>query len=394
MSDAPASLVGQQLVVDVGAIAHGGHCVARHEGRVIFVRHAIPGERVEVVVTDGDAESRFLRADAIEILDASPDRVEAPCPYAGPGKCGGCDFQHIGTARQRALLAEVVAEQLSRLAGIDWPVKVEAVPGDVDGLAWRTRVRFTAAPDGQLGLYKHRSHDVEPIDRCLIAHPNIPDVRPALRAGAASAEAVVTALGEQAVVVDRAQAPVVMERADGRLFRVHAGDFWQVHPGAPEALAHAVIDGLKPQPGDRCWDLYAGVGLFSAALAGEVGPSGRVTAVESQRRALDHARANLSDLPQVRCVADRVDRFTRGRAAFGRVDLVVVDPPRAGVGGALVKAIARHKPRAIAYVACDPASLARDLKTLAGEGYRLESLRAFDIFPMTQHVECVAICRR
>jgi tRNA/tmRNA/rRNA uracil-C5-methylase (TrmA/RlmC/RlmD family) len=387
-------LVGQRLVVDIGAIAHGGHCVARHEGRVIFVRHAIPGERVQVIVTDGDTDSRFLRADAVEILAASSDRVDAPCPYAGPGRCGGCDFQHISTARQRALLAEVVAEQLQRLAGIEWPVEVEAVPGDAGGLGWRTRVRFTATADGRLGLYRHRSHEVEPIDRCLIAHPDLPDVEPVLRAGAHSAEAVVTALGDQAVVTDRADAPVVMERADGRLFRVQAGDFWQVHPGAPEVLTHAVVHGLKPEAGDRCWDLYAGVGLFSAALAGEVGPAGRVTAVESHRRALDHARANLSDLPQVRCVTDRVDRFVRGRAAQGRVDLVVVDPPRAGVGAAVIKAIARSKPRALAYVACDPASLARDLKTLAGEGYRLDSLRAFDIFPMTQHVECVAICRR
>jgi tRNA/tmRNA/rRNA uracil-C5-methylase (TrmA/RlmC/RlmD family) len=393
VSGEPGSWVGRELLVDVGAIAHGGHCVARHEGRVVFVRHAIPDERVRVVVTEGGESSRFVRADAVEVLSSSPDRVAPPCPHAGPGRCGGCDFQHIGLQRQRDLLGRVVSEQLARLAQLERPVVVEPVAGDEQGLGWRTRVRFRSAPTGVPGLRRHRSHQVEPIERCLIAHPLLPDVRQALEGGAESAEAVVTSGGEQVVVTDIRDAPTVFERAAGRTFAVHAGGFWQVHPGAADALAAAVIDGLRPQPGDRCWDLYAGVGLFSAVLAGSVGEQGAVVAVESHRRAVAHGRENLGDLAQVRWVAERVERFVRRRIAQGRLDLVVLDPPRSGAGRVVVSATARQRPRAIAYVACDPASLARDLAILADAGYEIASLRAFDIFPMTHHVECVAILR-
>jgi tRNA/tmRNA/rRNA uracil-C5-methylase (TrmA/RlmC/RlmD family) len=139
--------------------------------------------------------------------------------------------------------------------------------------------------------------------------------------------------------------------------------------------------------------LYAGVGLFSAVLAGSVGEQGAVVAVESHRRAVAHGRENLGDLAQVRWVAERVERFVRRRIAQGRLDLVVLDPPRSGAGRVVVSATARQRPRAIAYVACDPASLARDVATLSHAGYELGSLRAFDIFPMTHHVECVAILR-
>ncbi len=394
MTSACDPLVGTEVEVDVGAVAHGGHCVARHEGRVVFVRHAIPGERVRVRVTEGAGESRYLRGDAVEILTPSADRVEAPCPHAGPGACGGCDFQHVRLAHQRELLGQVVSEQLSRLAGIERPVTVEQVAGDVDGLDWRTRVRFSADADGHKGLRKHRSHDVVAVDRCRIAVPELPDVQDAMTAGVESAEAVVTSTGERVVVTDAATAPVVTEALLGRRWRVQAGDFWQVHPGAAGALVEAVLDGADPMPGERCWDLYAGVGLLSAALAGRVGETGRVVAVESHRRAIGHARANLADLPQVRCVEDRVDRFVRGRSAQGRLDVVVLDPPRAGAGAQVVKATARLGPRVLAYVACDPATLARDLKALRGCGYELTSLRAFDIFPMTHHVECIAICHR
>lgn len=388
----PSSLcVGDHIEVDVGAVAHGGHCVARHHGRVVFVRHAIPGERVRAAITEGHGGSRFLRADAVEILSASVDRVDPPCPYAKPGACGGCDFQHVSLDRQRILLGQVVTEQLRRLAGIDWPVRVEAVPGDLDGLRWRTRMGFTATADGRAGLRKHRSHEVIAVDDCRIASQALPSVAGALAGGAQSAEAVVTATQEQVVLTGEGDGPLVAEEAAGRRWSLHASDFWQVHPGAADTLAAAVVDGLDPVPGERCWDLYSGVGLFSASLAERVGERGSVVAVEFQRCAVEHAWSNLADYPQVRCVQDRVERFVRSRIAQGRLDLVVLDPPRRGAGGEVVRAIARQQPRAIAYVACDPAALARDLATLQRTGYRLTSLRAFDIFPMTHHVECLAI---
>ena len=167
-----ASHAGERHVVDVGPVAHGGHCVARlDEGRVMFVRHALPGERVEVEVTEGTDGDRFWRADAVGVVSPSPDRVVPPCPVAGPGLCGGCDLQHVALPRQRSLKGEVVAEQLRRLAGLDLAVDVEAVPGDVEGLRWRTRTRFAHLPDGRTAMRKHRSHDLVPVDDCLIAAP-------------------------------------------------------------------------------------------------------------------------------------------------------------------------------------------------------------------------------
>ncbi len=385
------SLVGTELVVDVGPVAHGGHHVARHDGRVIFVRHAITGERVRIRVTEGQQSSRFLRADAIEVMAASPHRVARPCRHAGPDACGGCDFQHVQPAHQRQMLSEVVAEQLQRLADLEWRGEVEAVPGDDDGLRWRTRVRYSATPDRRKGLRKHRSEEVVAIDRCEIADPRLPDVAPLIAAGDDMVQAVVTGSGRTSLVRDPTSAEVVTETVAGRQFQVHAGDFWQVHPGGAETLASAVLAGLAPQEGERCWDLYAGVGLFAGVLARAVGETGAVVAVESQRRSVASLRANTADQPQVRAVAEDVDRFVRSRAAQGRLDLVVLDPPRSGAKRAVVAGIVRQRPRAVAYVACDPAALARDLSTFASLGYQLESLRAFDLFPMTHHVECVAI---
>jgi tRNA/tmRNA/rRNA uracil-C5-methylase (TrmA/RlmC/RlmD family) len=384
-------LVGQVIDVDIGPVAHGGHHVARHEGRVVFVRHAIEGEHVRALVTEGAEGASYLRADANEVLAASPDRVTPPCPYAGPGLCGGCDFQHVALTAQRAIKARVVAEQLHRLGGIDVPVTVEPVPGDHEGLGWRTRVRWSATPDRSPGLLVHRSTEVIAVDQCLIAHPDLPDASAEIGAGADSATAVLSSTGERAVVTDEPRAPLLTERAAGRTWRTHGGDFWQVHPGAADALVTAVLEGTDPRPTERCWDLYAGVGLFSGVLAERVGVDGAVVAVESHRRAVEDLRRNLAEHPQVRPINERVDRFVRSRQAQGRVEVVVLDPPRSGAGKDVVTRIAAQRPRVVSYVACDPAALARDVATFASAGYRLDALRAFDLFPMTHHVECVAL---
>ncbi len=372
--------------------------MARHEGVVVFVRHALPGERVVVEITEGEQGARFLRGDAVEVLEASPDRVTAPCPWAGPGLCGGCDFQHVALPAQRRLKAAVVREQLQRLAGLDVPITVEPVPGDDEGLGWRTRVQFAVDPGGRPGLRKHRSHDVVPVDRCLIAHPGLADVLDQQWPDAASVETLVSGTGERLRLVTTRDGsvfadgpPVLHERASERTWQVTGSGFWQVHPGAAQTLVDAVLDGLRPRPGERAADLYAGVGLFSAALAGAVGRDGGVLAVESDPGATEDAAVNLADLAQVQVRRDRVDRALR-RGAFGEsVDVVVLDPPRVGAKRQVVEGIAALAPRAVAYVACDPAALARDLATFADHGYRLSSLRAFDLFPMTSHVECVAL---
>ena len=403
--------LGELLELTVGAVAAGGACVARApDGRVVFVRHSLPGERVRAVVTA--TTTSFLRADAVEVLKASPDRVEAPCRYAGPGRCGGCDWQHATLPAQRRLKAALVAEQLHRLAGVDAPVEVEEVPGAPDGLGWRTRVQLSVAPSGRVGLRRHRSHELEPVESCLIASADVEAVgAEALRwPGAAGVEVV--AAGAQRLVsvtsTDRGRARVpevdagvvvdgrpargphgVRHTVLGRSFEVGAGGFWQVHPGAAAALAQAVLDGLDPQPGERALDLYAGVGLFAALLGERVGPKGSVLAVEVDPRACADAARNTGDQPHVRIRTATVDAAVLARA--GGPDLVVLDPPRSGAGLAVTHALAAMRPRRLAYVACDPASFARDLRVLLDVGWETLSLRAFDLFPMTEHVELVAV---
>ncbi|PXY28162.1 class I SAM-dependent RNA methyltransferase [Prauserella muralis] len=386
---------GRELELDVGAVAHGGHCVSRVEGRVVFVRHALPGERVVARVTE-DAGKSFCRADAVRVLRASEDRVTPPCPVAGPGLCGGCDWQHATPAAQRALKAAVVAEQLERLAGITWPVEVEDLPGGA--LRWRTRVRFVAGRDGRPGLRAHRSHRVIPLEDCPIT------ARAAAGAGLArrarpggEVEVTEDAAGTVHVRRDGRQlrGGLAAERAAGRDWRLAAHGFWQVHPEAAETFAAVVGEWAAAATGARAWDLYAGVGLFASVLAEQVGPAGSVLAVESGRRAVADGERNLAELPQVQWRCGRVeDVLSDPDTGDARADVVVLDPPRKGAGREVVEAIAAAGAERVVYVACDPAALARDVATFAQHGYRLQRLRAFDAFPMTHHVECLALLVR
>ncbi|AWI31441.1 class I SAM-dependent RNA methyltransferase [Streptomyces tirandamycinicus] len=428
-----ASLVGEEYEVEVGPVAHGGHCIARTDaGRVLFVRHALPGEKVVARITEGEEGSRYLRADAVRVLEASKDRVEAPCPYAGPGRCGGCDWQHAKPGAQRRLKGEVVAEQLKRLAGLTpeeagWDGTV--MPAEGDKLpagqvpAWRTRVQYAVDDQGRAGLRRHRSHEVEPIEHCMIAAPGVGELGVEKRnwEGMASIEAI-AATGSQdrqvvltprpgarlpIVKLDRPVSvlrvhegdgsvhrvhgrPFVRERADDRTYRVGMGGFWQVHPKAAQTLVEAVMQGLMPRKGDTALDLYCGVGLFAGAIAQRVGEKGAVLGIESGKRAAEDARHNLQDLPRVRIEHGKVESVLP-RTGITETDLVVLDPPRAGAGKSTVAHVSGLGARRIAYVACDPAALARDLAYFREHGYRVRTLRVFDLFPMTSHVECVAI---
>lgn len=377
--------VGDRIVVDVGAAAHGGHCVARHEGRVVFVRHALPGERVAASVTE-DHGGSFFRADAVEVLVAAAGRVVPPCRFAGPGRCGGCDWQHADPALQREIKAAVVRDVMRRVGHLDVEVSVEPLPGGP--LGWRTRAQFATDSDGRLGLHRHRSHELEPIDDCLL----VTDAVRGRLAGPWPPRSTVAIAGTTAEVRRSRRPPrggkLVRERALGRPWRVRASGFWQVHPAAADIFAACVVDQLEPGPDDRVVDLYAGVGLFAGALA----PSVReVLAIESDPDAVDDVRHNLRDLRHVevrrgRVAADLIERL--------RCDLVVLDPPRAGAGRDVVQALGATGARAVCYVACDPAALARDLRAALDEGWQLAALRAFDAFPMTHHVECIALLTR
>jgi tRNA/tmRNA/rRNA uracil-C5-methylase (TrmA/RlmC/RlmD family) len=424
-----AGAAAEVLDLEVTGVAHGGWCVARDSGgRVVFVRHTLPGERVRARVTGTTAS--FARADAVEVLHASPDRVEPRCPHARPGGCGGCDWQHADLGAQRRLKAEVVRDQLRRIAGMDREVITEPVPGDDGGLGWRTRVRFSVSPGGTAGLLAHRSHEVVEVGDCPIAHPLVRARAVTGRnwAPARSVEAVVSPVaGERALIVTPAPGPgpagggpageadtvlspgrggrlttlsgrgSLRQQAAGRWWRVSAGAFWQVHPGAADALSAAVLGVLRPRPGEVALDLYCGAGLFAGALAAAVGPDGMVVAVDSDRAAVRDARHNLRGTPWARVhAADAAAALARG--GWPPPALAVLDPPRTGVPRRVIDRLLapgggpgqRGSLRAVAYVSCDPATLARDVAVFAGHGWRLGGLRAFDIFPMTHHVECVA----
>jgi tRNA/tmRNA/rRNA uracil-C5-methylase (TrmA/RlmC/RlmD family) len=420
---------GDLLDLTVGEAVHGGWCVARTgdaTSRVIFVRHALPGEKVRVEITQTTA--KFARADAVQILEPSADRVEPPCPHAHPGGCGGCDWQHASLPAQRALKAAVVRQQLRRIAGIDQDVTVEPLDGDDGGLGWRTRIRFAVRSDGSAGLRRHRSHQIVKVGSCPIGHGLVNDSGVAARRwpGARSVEvASAPGSGQRALIVSggsfrsnswsdfpassvlagpRDGLPAALrgsgfleQRAAGRSWRVGATTFWQVHPGAASALAAAVLEALRPAPGDTALDLYCGAGLFAGVLADAVGPEGTVIGIEGDTGAVRDARFNLKSTPWARVHKGDVGAML-ARYGVSGAKLAVLDPPRTGADKPVVEALAAAGSDAalqrIAYVSCDPATLARDLAMFGKQGWELEALRAFDAFPMTHHVEMLATLSR
>jgi tRNA/tmRNA/rRNA uracil-C5-methylase (TrmA/RlmC/RlmD family) len=397
---------GEVLELLVGPVAHGGHCVARHNGQVVFVRHALPGELVEAVVTE--ARNGYLFADAVAILRPAADRVVPPCPWAGPGRCGGCDLQHVAPAAQREWKAEVVREQLQRLGGLSGD-QVDALdltvaalpdpPGEGPGLGWRTRVGYAVDATGRAGLLAHRSHEVVAVDSCRIAHDAIRDTAVLTEQWPDhdAIDVVASTTGEVSVLATTGRTRNVVrgpahvrELAVGREWVVPAEAFWQVHPAAANTLAATVVRQLGPRPAERAWDLYGGVGLFAAALAPHLGATGRITVVEGDQRSAAAATRNLRDLTTITVRHGDVARAL-ANPRWRSVDLVVLDPPRAGAGSAVVRGVVARAPRAVSYVACDPAALARDVRTFREVGYHLTELRGFDLFPMTHHIECVAL---
>ena len=427
---------GDVLELTIGEVVHGGWCVSRQDdtGWVVFVRHALPGERVRAVVTQ--ATARFARADAVEILRPSADRVTPPCRYAAPGGCGGCDWQHASLPAQRRFKAAVIRQQLKRIAGIDRDVEVQAIDGDEGGLRWRTVVTFAIDRNGAAGLRRHRSHEVVEIDQCLIAHPLVTDVGvtdarwPAVQSvevavAPAKAEQGVLVAGKAAaagalpdLLADTVQLAgpsgrriplrgrgYLIRRAAGRDWRVSLGGFWQVHPGAADLLAGAVIAALAPEPGDVGLDLYCGAGLFAGLLAEAVGPNGAVIAAEQDPATVRDARHNLREWPWARVHRGDVVAVLR-RTGLRGASVAVLDPPRTGADKVVIDALCGQGEfatdaaagglalRRLAYVSCDPATLARDLRLLLDGGWELAGLTGYDAFPMTHHVECVATLTR
>ena len=325
--------VGDEVEVDVTAIAHGGHCIARHDGQVLFVRHTIPGERVLARVTETGAGERFVRADAVAVLTPSPDRVAPPCPFAGPGLCGGCDLQHVGAARASARSRPTSCA--SRWRG--WPTSRSTstssrFPATTDGLDWRTRVEFAVDAEGRAGLRRHRSHDVVAIDHCRIAAPGI-DLLRVTEGRWPGVEAVdaVGAVGRGAARRGRARpgrarsctsgsTPAWRGADGGRADAVGASSpcrpaaSGRCTPGAARTFVEAVMDaaaraagGAGPRPVRR------GGPVRGARWPPPSGPTGQVVAVESDPEAAEHARAQPRRPAQRR----RADRPGRRRLRGG-----------------------------------------------------------------------------
>ena len=417
VSSQPASelRVGDRLDLEPTSMAHGGIAVARHEGRVVFVGDTIPGERVRVRVTE--IKKGFARAVATEVLEASPHRVphvwrEADIDVTPDDRPGGAEFGHIELAHQRELKAEVLRDAMARFGGVEVETAVAALPGDDEngGTRWRTRVTLHVDRKGRVGPMASRSHRVIPVAGLPLAVADIEELAPLNGAvggkaleGPGRIDLVAPAEYDTRMRVrvrgtkPRAAA-VIRERVGALEFQVAEDGFWQIHHHAAPTLAREVralaADRLDPQAAHL--DLYGGVGLFAAVLA-EAGAT-RVETVEAAAPATGFARTNLAAWRDASAITASVDDYLRGlegsldaagRAALG-AGTIVLDPPRAGAGREVSEAVARLHPAQLIYVACDPVALARDTATLAAAGYRLDELRAFDLFPNTHHLECVA----
>ncbi len=411
---------GDLIDLDITGIAHGGVFVGRHEGRVVFVPDTLPGERIRARLSDTRKKS-FWRAEALEVLEAAPERhphvwASASIDRAPADRVGGAEFGHIELAHQRVLKERVLREAIERVGRLDLDVAVRAAATDEtpDGTGWRTRVSLHVDDAGRVGPFAARSHRIVETPDLPLATAAIARAAAELRGGEVGRIDLVQPADGRVRVLPRpdgarrpAPTDVVEERVGERVFRVDAGGFWQVHRAAAATLTDVVtaeltaIGGLDPEASHL--DLYGGVGLFAAAL-GELGGAGtRVTSVESDARATEHAGENLAEWIGARAETARVDRYVarlaadasareRERLAHG---VVLLDPPRSGAGREVVEAVAGLGPAAIVYVACDPVALARDLATFGDHGYRADrGIRGIDLFPNSHHVEAVAVLRR
>ena len=421
--------VGEGLDLDVEKAVYRGLALARHEGRVIFIPRAFPGERVRVRVAS--VERGFARAEIALILEPAKGRRPAPCAHAE--RCGGCAYQGLTYEDQLGLKRDILAETLRR-AGAPFEGETRLAPSPEEG--WRTRASFhfeTRAGTLRLGLHEEGSHTVVDLERCLQLSPGLNEVArglkhaldarrelwPALHglhlaagneSGCVASLAVrlpiaeVTRLlplrsavpgltGFAALVGEGDPSRFVMLHGSPRLghrildlrMTSHARAFFQANRFQAEGLVRAVLE-LLPREGPAL-DLYAGVGLFALPLLarGQV-----VRAVESDETAVDDARENARRLGLAGFRIDRGD-VRETLAALPREDgeQIVLDPPRTGAGLDVVELLAARRPRTIVYVSCDPPTLGRDLAHFARRGYRADALRAFDMFPDTFHLETV-----
>ena len=394
---------GTKLDITIEKLVYGGDGLSRMDGSVVFTPYVLPGERVTGEVTrekPGLAWTRLL-----EVTVPSPERVAAPCPYFT--RCGGCHYQQAPYAYQLQAKREILVEELRRLGKFEAPDEIEVISGEPWG--YRNRTQFTVR-NGRIGFLEARSHVLCPVESCPISSPA---VNAALRALVEMArdrrwprflrslEIFTNETDVQLNVLDT-ERPVARrffewcaERIpglvsgelnyslDGVAYRVSSGSFFQVNRFLAGKLMEAAIGG---EEGDRALDLYAGVGFFSIPLARRFR---EVTAVESGAGALRDLASNaeLAGVNVAGMQTAAADYLTQVEVP---PDLVLLDPPRSGIGKEVVKRLGELKPPRVTIVSCDPATLARDLAGLMAAGYGLEKLTLVDLFPQTYHLETVA----
>ncbi|AQA05824.1 23S rRNA methyltransferase [Mycobacterium sp. MS1601] len=386
-----------ELTLTVGSAANGGSCVARHDGRVVFVRYALPGETVRVLVTD--ERGSYWHAETIDVVEASPDRVPSLCPIAGPHGSGCCDLAFAEPAALRALKGDVVANQLQRLGGFEWSGVAQPI-GDSGATGWRTRVRLEAGVDGRPGFHRYRSNDLVTDLRCgQLPEGMLADLpEDAIRPGD-QVHVVIDDDGARHVVCGGPQRRTravegdyeTVQRVGQRSWQLPATAFWQAHRDAATHYSTLVADWAAAEPGMTAWDLYGGAGVFAAALADAVGDTGQVLSVDTSRSGSRAGRTALADLPQVQFATDSV------RRALGKqksADVAVLDPPRTGAGREVVDTIAAAGVPRVVHIGCEAAAFARDIGLYRKHGFQVRELTVFDAFPLTHHVECVALLVR
>lgn len=405
----------ERLTLSLDGLAYGGDAFGRDAaGRMAFVPFALPGERVLVEVVESHA--RWCRTRLVEVLEPSPDRVTPRCRHFG--ECGGCHYQHLASAAQPAAKRAIVQAQLERLGGFRQPPVTDTIPSPS---AWNARnhMQFSLTADGRIGLQAARSHRVIALEECHLPAQAIADLWPALqldpmpglerlalRCSGDETQIVFHATHDPDVELelDRrasavwlspfgahvlAGASSLVHDVRGRLFRVHAGSFFQAHPDLTPRLVDQVLAGAQAHAGQTAFDLYAGVGLFSAFLS-ERGL--RLRAVEQAASACEDFAFNLAATDDIELFQAVVEDALAALPAHP--DVIVADPPRAGLGRPVVEGLAALGAPRLVYVSCDPSTLARDGRWLTAAGYRLEQVTPIDMFPQTFHIETVSVWTR
>lgn len=384
---------GDLLTLNIEKVAHGGLCVARHDGVVIFVRHALPGEIVEAKLISLAPGKRSWFAQTISVKKSSEKRITPKCEFFTADGCGGCDWQHANSQYQRELKLEVLVEQLERFGQVANARQISSISAvEPSQSNWRTRIRVVANDEGKWGFRKTRSHEVQVVDKCLIADNSINDVLKTLPTGNPNDEILIVKSKEETIVYPvekRApSAPNSTQEVDGHDFAVAGDGFWQVHPGAASVLSRQIKESVKGLKVESFADLYAGVGVLAHSLLQEF-PTANAIVVEADRSAAQNAKENLKNFKNVQVSSERVDKWVRG--VKNKFDVVILDPPRSGAGQTVMQQICRQTLQKIIYIACDPAALARDILIAKKNGWELETVVAFDLFPQTHHIESVAV---